>query len=44
MSDIYEYVYNSLLSLVDEDDVDLLFDVNVNKNNMCIRCKRKIEH
>ena len=37
MSDIYEYIYNSLLGLVDEDDVDLLFDINNNKNNVCIR-------
>lgn len=44
MSDIYDYAYNSLLSLVDEDDVDLLFDINTNKSNICIRCKRKIEH
>lgn len=44
MSNIHDYVYSSLLNLVDEDDVDLLFDINTNKSNICIRCKRKIEH
>ena len=29
MFDIYEYIYNSLLGLVDEDDVDLLFDISI---------------
>ena len=44
MKEIKDFVYESLLSLVDEEDLDLMFDINANKNNICIRCKRNIEH
>ena len=44
MKEIKESVMNKLYDIVDEDDVELLFDINATKNNISILCKRKIEH
>ena len=44
MKEIKESVMNKLYEIVDEDDVELLFDINATKNNISIICKRKIEH
>jgi len=44
MKEIKESVMNKLYEIVDEDDVELLFDINATKNNISILCKRKIEH
>ena len=43
MKEIKESVMNKLYDIVDEDDVELLFDINATKNNISILCKRKIE-
>lgn len=44
MKEIKESVMDKLYEMVDEDDVELLFDINATKNNISILCKRKIEH
>lgn len=44
MKEIKDLIMNELYDLVDSDDIELLFEVNANKNNICVRCKRKIEH
>lgn len=44
MKEIKESVMDKLYEIVDEDDVELLFDINATKNNISILCKRKIEH
>lgn len=44
MKEIKESVMEKLYEIVDEDDVELLFDINATKNNISILCKRKIEH
>lgn len=44
MKEIKESLLNKLYDLVDDSDVELLFDINATKNNISILCKRKIEH
>lgn len=44
MKEIRALIIDTLNSLVDKKDIDLLFEVNANKSNICIKCKRKIEH
>lgn len=44
MKEIKTLILDTLYDLVDENDVDLLFEVNANKSNICVKCKRKIEH
>lgn len=44
MKEIKTLILDTLYDLVDDNDVDLLFEVNANKSNICVKCKRKIEH
>lgn len=44
MKEIKESILSRLYELVDEEDIELLFDINITKNNISILCKRKIEH
>lgn len=44
MKEIRALILDTLSDLVDEECIDLLFEVNANKSNICIKCKRKIEH
>lgn len=44
MKEIKESLLSKMYDLVDENDVELLFDINATKNNISILCKRKIEH
>ena len=44
MKEVKKLIDDMLSSLVDEDDVDLIFNINASKSNVCVKCKRKIEH
>ena len=43
MKEIKDLIIDELYEVVDEGDIDLLFEINANKNNICVKCKRKIE-
>ena len=44
MKEITTLVNNILDDMIDPEVLDLLFDINMNKNSIYIKCKRKIEH
>lgn len=44
MKEITSLVENILDDMVDEEVLNLLFDISMTKNSIYIKCKRKIEH
>lgn len=44
IKEIKELIFDELDNLVDDDYINLLFDINCTKTNIIIKCKRKIEH
>ena len=44
MKEITSLVENILNDIVEEEVLNLLFDISMTKNSIYIKCKRKIEH